>query len=263
MNKRPNGESNVFAKIFNQIYDSSIVENPETRFTFMDFLILADINGVVDMTHEAIARRTNRPIEIVRKTILELEGADPYSRTRDAGGARIYRLDDHRDWGWGIVNYNYYRALASQEQRREKTKLRTQKWRKKLQESSSERHEASQGVTCDASPSASTSSSSSSFGKEEVLKGKPRNQKEVEEFCVLKGLPRSDGEYFWNHWVANGFKNSGKVMLSWQATIISWKVAKHCPSQKPTSKNARPTAMSELDKRLARDPDSPWYQERT
>lgn len=120
----------MFAKIFNQIYDSSIVESPETRFTFMDFLILADQNGVVDMTHEAVARRTNRPVELIRKTVSELEGPDPRSRTPDENGARICRLDDHRDWGWCIVNYDYFRKLSSQEQRREKTKLRVRKLRK-------------------------------------------------------------------------------------------------------------------------------------
>ena len=97
----------------------------------MDFLILADKNGVVDMTHESIARRTNRPIKLIRQTIAQLEGPDPKSRTPDAKGARIFRLDDHRDWGWGIVNYQYYRNLASQDQRREKTRLRVQKLRKK------------------------------------------------------------------------------------------------------------------------------------
>ncbi len=121
----------MFAKIFNQIYDSSIVESPETRFTFMDLLILADRNGVVDMTHEAISRRTNRPIKMIRKTIEELEGPDPRSRTPDMKGARLFRLDDHRDWGWGIVNYDYFRNLASEEQRREKTRLRVRKHRGK------------------------------------------------------------------------------------------------------------------------------------
>ncbi len=129
----------------------------------MDLLILADRNGVVDMTLEAIARRTNRPLELIQKTITELEGPDPYSRTPDANGARIFRLDDHRNWGWGIVNYDYYRKLASQEQRREKTKIRTQKWRKKLRESSPERHAASQGVTGDDLPSPSPSSCTSSL----------------------------------------------------------------------------------------------------
>ncbi len=90
-------KGNMFAKIFAQIYDSSIVEQPEVRFTFMDMLVLADMNGVVDITHEAIARRTNRTIEIIRETIKELESPDPRSRTGDENGARIRRLDAHRD----------------------------------------------------------------------------------------------------------------------------------------------------------------------
>src|SRR5438105_14684328 len=111
----------MFAKVFKQIYDSSIVERPDLRFTFMDMLVLSDRNGVVDMTHEAIARRTNRPIKVIRRTITELEGIDPKSRTHEFDGARIKRLDDHRDWGWLIVNYDRFRAIANEEQRRAKT----------------------------------------------------------------------------------------------------------------------------------------------
>lgn len=122
----------MYAKIFAQILDSSIVEFPETRFTFMDFLILADSDGVVDMTHEAIARRTNRPLDVIRKTITELEAPDPRSRTKDAKGARLKRLDDHRDWGWVIVNYDKFRRMATDLQRREKTKLRVKKYREKI-----------------------------------------------------------------------------------------------------------------------------------
>lgn len=121
----------MFAKIFAQIFDSSIVENSELRFTFMDMLVLADRNGVVDMTHEAIARRTNRPITVIRKTITDLESADGQSRTPDFDGARIKRLDDHRDWGWMIVNYQRFRETASEEQRREKTLARVHKHREK------------------------------------------------------------------------------------------------------------------------------------
>lgn len=120
----------MFAKVFSQIFDSSIVENPSVRFTFMDLLVLADRNGVVDMTHEAIARRTNRPIETIRKTILQLESPDNRSRTSDRQGARLKRLDEHRDWGWMIVNYHYFRQIASEEQRREKTLARVHKHRK-------------------------------------------------------------------------------------------------------------------------------------
>jgi hypothetical protein len=121
----------------------------------MDLLILADKNGVVDMTPEAIARRTNRPLELIQKTLSELEGPDPYSRTPDASGARIFRLDEHRNWGWGIVNYGYYRKLASEEQRREKTKLRVAKHREKLRKSLQGVTDALHAVTGNDLPSAS------------------------------------------------------------------------------------------------------------
>lgn len=122
----------MYAKVFRQIFNSSIAEDPELRFTFMDLLVLADSDGVVDMTHEAIARTTNRPLDLIRQKISELEGPDPRSRTPDANGARIRRLDDHRDWGWVIINYDRFRNIATDEQRRIKTKLRVQKYRCKV-----------------------------------------------------------------------------------------------------------------------------------
>jgi len=121
----------MYAKIFAQIYDSSIAEDHEVRFTFMDMLILADPDGVVDMTHEAIARRTNRPIEVIQRTIAELESPDRRSRSTDSEGRRLVRLDEHRDWGWLIVNYERFRKIASEEQRREKTRERVRRHRQK------------------------------------------------------------------------------------------------------------------------------------
>jgi len=119
----------MFGKIFEQIYDSSIAEDWTVRMVFQDFIVLADINGVVNRTHESIARRTNVPIDIVRKAIAVLEEPDPRSQSPVADGRRIVRLDEHRDWGWQIVNYKHYRDIASDEQRREKTRERVRKFR--------------------------------------------------------------------------------------------------------------------------------------
>lgn len=90
------------------------------------------------MTPQSISRRLNCPVEIVLRGIAALEKPDPTSRTPDHEGRRIVKLDEHRDWGWFIVNYQYYRNLASEEQRREKTRLRTQKWRGKRKETPSD-----------------------------------------------------------------------------------------------------------------------------
>jgi hypothetical protein len=121
----------MFAKVFTQILDSSLAEDYQTRHVFEDLLKLCDINGVVDMTHEAIARRTNVPLEIVRRGIEALERPDTRSRNPEFDGRRIVRLDEHRDWGWMICNYKHYRDIASDEQRREKTLARVKRHREK------------------------------------------------------------------------------------------------------------------------------------
>jgi hypothetical protein len=121
----------MYAKVFTQILDSSIAEDYQVRHVFEDLLKLCDLNGVVDMTHASIARRLNVPLEMVTRCIAQLEKADPTSRTPDHDGRRISRIDEHREWGWIVVNHKYYRNLASEEQRREKTRLRVERFRAK------------------------------------------------------------------------------------------------------------------------------------
>lgn len=108
----------MYAKIFTQIFDSSIAENYEVRHVFEDMLKLADRDGAVDMTMEAISRRTNVPLEKVQFGISELLKPDPKSRSGQSGGRRIIPIDSHRDWGWLIVNYQHYRDLQDEEARR-------------------------------------------------------------------------------------------------------------------------------------------------
>lgn len=84
----------------------------------MDLLVLADSDGVVDMTHEAIARVTNVPLDEVTKYITELGAPDAKSRSKVEAGRRIILIDSHRDWGWKIVNYQHYRAIRDEESRR-------------------------------------------------------------------------------------------------------------------------------------------------
>lgn len=92
--------------------------------TFQQMLILANQDGVVDMTPEAISRRTNIPLKIIAHGIAKLEQPDPRSRSGDMEGRRIVLIDSHRDWGWWIVNYQHYRELAKAEEKREADRVR-------------------------------------------------------------------------------------------------------------------------------------------
>jgi hypothetical protein len=109
----------MFAKIFGQIFDSSIADNYQTRHVFMDLLVLADSDGVVDMTVGAISRRTGVPLEQVQAALAELCAPDASSRTPDDDGRRLLPIDPVRSWGWQIVNYAHYRRIRDEESRRE------------------------------------------------------------------------------------------------------------------------------------------------
>jgi len=108
----------VFAKVFGQIFDSSIAEDYNCRRMFMDLLVLADSDGAVDMTPEAISRRTNVPMSEVVKYIKELSQPDPLSRSKEHEGKRLVPLEPGREWGWLIVNYQHYREIRDEEARR-------------------------------------------------------------------------------------------------------------------------------------------------
>jgi hypothetical protein len=121
----------MFAKVFEQIFDSSIAEDWQVRHMFMDLLTLADHTGRVDMTPEAISRRTNVPYDVVCRCLMALEQPDPRSRNVINEGRRIVLLDNHRDWGWQIVNYTHYRGLATTQMLREAEAARKRESRRR------------------------------------------------------------------------------------------------------------------------------------
>lgn len=109
----------MFGKIFASMFDGSMYGHWQAIVALQQMIVLADEEGVVDMTPEALSARTSIPLEIITTGIAELEQPDPKSRTFGENGRRIVRLDPARDWGWQIVNYSHYRAIRSAEERRE------------------------------------------------------------------------------------------------------------------------------------------------
>jgi len=108
----------VYAKIFAQIFDSSIAEDYRTRHIFMDLLVLADREGLVDMTLESIARRTNIPVDVLTDAVCKLCKPDVNSRTETEDGRRLVLIDPERAWGWRIVNFEQYHAMRDENGRR-------------------------------------------------------------------------------------------------------------------------------------------------
>ena len=111
----------MYTKIFVQIYDGTLCTNGpwQALVTFQQLLVLADKDGIVDMTVSAISRRTTIPQEIIGHGIAALLLPDQESRTPTEDGKRVVPLVDGRSWGWRVVNYKHYAAIRNQDDRRE------------------------------------------------------------------------------------------------------------------------------------------------
>ena len=97
--------------------------------TFQQMIILCSEDGTLDMTPQAIHFRTGIPLEIIKEGIEILEQEDTESRSPDKNGKRIERIDEHRTWGWRLVNHKYYKNLVSWEEKKEKDRIRIREMR--------------------------------------------------------------------------------------------------------------------------------------
>ena len=125
----------MYGKIFDSIYDGTLVEDWRALVTFEQMIVLCDADGIIDMTASSISRRTGIPIEHIKAGIEILENEDPYSRTEGEGGRRIVRLDDHRPWGWYLVNHEKYKGLQDSDTVRAQNRERKRRQRAKAKES--------------------------------------------------------------------------------------------------------------------------------
>lgn len=106
------------------MYDGTLAGHWEAIVTMQQLIVLSTPDGVIDMTPEAIARRTTIPLHIIEAGLAFLALPDPYTRTPGEDGRRIVPLDDHRPWGWRLVNHGKYMRLRDMEQKREADRVR-------------------------------------------------------------------------------------------------------------------------------------------
>lgn len=217
----------MYAKIFAQIFDSSIADNYELRHFFMDMLVLADCNGVVDMTPAAIAARTRIPLGKVKKMLVALEAPDRESRTNNHDGRRIMRFDKHRNWGWVILNYARFRAIATEKDRRESSRVRARRAADSKTQELLDLQATSEPSCATAVPSASASAFASALVGRDGGAGGSRFAKPTRQAVKLQGikngLPETECEKFYDYYEANGWRVGKNPMRMWTAALANWK----------------------------------------
>ena len=123
----------MYAKLFTSIYQGTLRGDSHGLLVFTNLIAHADSAGHVDIHPRAIADEVGLTLEQVRAALLKLEAPDEESRSPELEGRRIVRLNEHRDWGWQVVNYLKYRAIRDEEDRREQNRLAQQRWHERQQ----------------------------------------------------------------------------------------------------------------------------------
>lgn len=124
--------------VFRSLWEGSMVGRADPQLVFLFLLGHADPDDRVDIHPSAIAALTGIPIERVIEALRYLEEPDEMSRRADHDGRRIIRLDEHRSWGWTIVNRSFYKNLHSEERRRRQNRDAKQRERQRTSSSVSD-----------------------------------------------------------------------------------------------------------------------------
>ncbi len=133
----------MYVKLFTSLYQGTLRGRTNEILVFTNLLAHADQHGIVDMHWRAIADETGLSEKAVKAAILNLESPDIESRSPECNGCRIVRTDDHKAWGWQVVNYVKYRAIRNEDDRREQNRLAQKRYRE------SQRKQASAEVSPD------------------------------------------------------------------------------------------------------------------
>lgn len=121
----------MYAKLFTSIYQGTLRGNSHGLLVFTNLLAHCDKDGIADIHPRAIAEEVGLTADQVRAALDVLESPDDESRSPEEQGRRIVRMDEHRAWGWRVVNYVKYRSIRNEDDRREQNRESQARWREK------------------------------------------------------------------------------------------------------------------------------------
>lgn len=212
----------MYGKVFDSIYDGTLYGNWEAIATFQQFIVLANADGVVDMTPQAIAARTSFPLDLIQRGIKFLEAPDPYSRTPGDEGRRIVLMDpENRPWGWRIVNHGKYMRLRNMAQKREADRVRIAEKRLEIKDVASESHPVANVAHEDVDVDIDVEKQKRSQGSRLLPAWQPS---ELLKTWAQQKRPDLDVgemvEKFRDHWCA--ISGRAGVKTDWDATFRNW-----------------------------------------
>ena len=132
----PSGDLTIYAKLFDSIVHSTIWdEEMHVKVVWVTMLAIADPKGYVWASVPGLAHVARVSRDQCTDALARLVAPDPDSRTKEHEGRRLEAVDG----GWFVFNYEKYRRLRDEDERRANSRERSRRYR--------ERHASSRPVT--------------------------------------------------------------------------------------------------------------------
>jgi hypothetical protein len=206
----------MYVKLFASLYQGTLRGCSDEILVFTNLLAHADMYGIVDKHWRAISEETGLPRDRVETAILRLESPDPESRSPEEEGRRIIRIDDHRAWGWRIVNYGKYREIRNADDRREQNREAQKRWREKNADSKQSKPRSAH-AEAEAEAEAEAIKPLAANRRKQLSPDFKPNETGLEKAKALGLDAAKELERFRDHHTAKG-----TVMLDWQAAFRTW-----------------------------------------
>ena len=182
----------MYCKLFASLYQGTLRGKSHEILVFTNMLAHADAEGCVDKHFRAIADEVGLSVDEVKAAVENLESPDPESRSPEMDGRRLLRINDHRAWGWKIVNYGKYREIKNDEDRRKANREAQARWRER------QKNKAGVIITVTDSNQSVISSNllSAASAQEEVREEEDGKEEEKVTRKTRSKKPRADSPFF-------------------------------------------------------------------
>lgn len=209
----------MYCKLFASLYQGTLRGKANEILVFTNLLAHCDKDGFVDKHWRAIAEEVGLSIEEVKDAIVSLESPDEESRSPEENGSRLLRLDEHRAWGWRVVNYGKYRAIRNSDDRREQNRLAKQRQRKSKM-SAKVSHESAMSAHAEAEAEAEAEAQAEEEGTPQPPKGGSDDAE-----LIYKAYPRKVGKPNALKAIGKAVKTFGRDKVLNATTLYAEKVA--------------------------------------
>lgn len=206
----------TFTKLFSSITASTVwCEDPETKIVWITMLAMADKNGRVWGSIPGIAGIARVTVEGCRTAIGKFLGPDPDSRTKEHEGRRIEPIDG----GWRLLNYDKYRSLRDEEERKEYKR----EWikNKRNVDKNVDNVDKSRPQYTNAEAEAEADSINKKEEKKERTRFAPPTLDQVNQYMTERKRP-DQAQKFFLHYESNGWRVGKNPMKKWEAAAAQW-----------------------------------------